>query len=241
MDAPGQAPSGSGSSDSDQPITLRDPADVGRRIAHRRQQLGLTKAELAAASGMSEAYIDRLESSASALTTGQADRLAEGLRMSRHALVGADPAATDRGGAAPAAQVELEVLGIDECRRLAATEGIGRVVFTSREGRPLALPVNFAMRGQWVVFRTRPGSELASLEDGRIVSFEIDHVDETTTSGWSVIFSGPLEHADHGIWTEVAAGKVATWAGDDRTELRRLRAVEVSGRRLRNELTARQR
>jgi hypothetical protein len=61
-----------------------------------------------------------------------------------------------------------------------------------------------------VVFRTSPGTKLAGAALGH-VAFEIDGVDETTQTGWSVIVQG--------VGTEITSSL------DEHSE--RLRALEV--------------
>ena len=50
----------------------------------------------------------------------------------------------------------------DECLRLLASTTVGRVALTSK-ALPVILPVNYAVDGDTVVIRTRPGSLLAQL------------------------------------------------------------------------------
>ena len=80
----------------------------------------------------------------------------------------------------------------DECLRLLAGTTVGRVALT-RKALPVILPVNYAMDGDTVVIRTRPGSLLASSrERGVVVAFEVDELDRETCSGWSVLLTGTL-------------------------------------------------
>jgi nitroimidazol reductase NimA-like FMN-containing flavoprotein (pyridoxamine 5'-phosphate oxidase superfamily) len=70
-----------------------------------------------------------------------------------------------------------------ECALLEAG-GIGRVGFAAADGI-MMLPVNFAVAGKAVIFRTAPETLLAVYANGR-VSFEADHLDEMLHEGWSV-------------------------------------------------------
>lgn len=82
----------------------------------------------------------------------------------------------------------------EECLRLLATEqhGVGRVAIVD-DGKPMILPVNFALVGDCVVFRTAPGTKLDVARQGGTVAFEIDHVDAGTQTGWSVVVRGTSE------------------------------------------------
>ena len=51
------------------------------------------------------------------------------------------------------------------------------------------LPVNFAVAGKAIIFRTAPDTLLAVYANGQ-VSFEADHLDEALDAGWSVLVHG---------------------------------------------------
>ena len=82
----------------------------------------------------------------------------------------------------------LRTLSPAECFDLLEPGGIGRVGFNAADGI-MMLPVNFAVSGKSIVFRTAPDTLLAVYADGR-VSFEADHQDETLREGWSVLVHG---------------------------------------------------
>ena len=52
----------------------------------------------------------------------------------------------------------IERLTRDECLELLRDQQVGRLAVVSH-GRPLIFPVNFAMDGEAVVFRTDPGTK----------------------------------------------------------------------------------
>jgi nitroimidazol reductase NimA-like FMN-containing flavoprotein (pyridoxamine 5'-phosphate oxidase superfamily) len=76
-----------------------------------------------------------------------------------------------------------------ECLRLLAGGCVGRVVFTDA-ALPAALPVNYVLDGEEVLFRTRLGSQLAGAVPGNVVAFEVDRIDVATRTGWSVLGVG---------------------------------------------------
>lgn len=51
------------------------------------------------------------------------------------------------------------------------------------------LPVNFAVSGKAIIFRTAPDTLLALHASTRL-SFEADHLDEALGEGWSVLVQG---------------------------------------------------
>src|ERR1700739_3736503 len=70
----------------------------------------------------------------------------------------------------------LEELERDECLRLLATAEIGRVII-STGALPAALPVNFFLDGDAIIFRTAPGTKLSAACDHAVVAFEVDSID----------------------------------------------------------------
>src|SRR5258708_21510247 len=79
----------------------------------------------------------------------------------------------------------VRTLSTGECFGLREPGGIGRVGFTSADGITM-LPVNFAVTGKTIIFRTAPDTLLALYADAQ-VSFEVDRLDEALHEGWSVL------------------------------------------------------
>jgi Pyridoxamine 5'-phosphate oxidase len=82
----------------------------------------------------------------------------------------------------------LRTLSPAECFGLLELGGVGRVGFASADGI-MMLPVNFAVAGKGIIFRTAPDTLLA-LYASTQVSFEVDHLDEALREGWSVLVHG---------------------------------------------------
>ena len=116
--------------------------DLGRRVAERRSQLGLTVNEVATRSGMSPTYVRFIESSPSPQLSGAAMwRLAAALEVSVDDITGSGME-TPPGQSDPSDRPLLEALTVGECEALIASGGIGRLVFSDERG-PTAFPVNF--------------------------------------------------------------------------------------------------
>ena len=64
------------------------------------------------------------------------------------------------------------------------------------DGELVILPVNHAVDGQDVVFRTARGSKLSAAEGQDLVAFEADGYDSQTRSGWSVLVTGRAQAVD---------------------------------------------
>jgi len=70
---------------------------------------------------------------------------------------------------------------------------VGRVAWATDSGEAVVLPVNFAVDGDDVLFRTAAGAKLDAVRSGRIISFEADDLEPGLHLGWSVMVSGPAE------------------------------------------------
>jgi hypothetical protein len=178
-------------------------------------------------------YLRMLEESPAPQLSGSALwRLAAALETSVAAIAGSGMEAPP-GRAGPSGRPALEPLSLDECRALIAPGGVGRVVFTDR-GVPVALPVNYRVLDQDIVFRTEEGATVLANLSSQEISFEVDHLDEALTEGWSVLVSGrgralvdPTERE------QVESVGVAPWAGGARDTYVRLAPDQVTGRRIR--------
>ena len=128
------------------------------------------------------------------------------------------------------APARVEELAEGECLELLGTKQVGRVAYNDPEG-PVVMPVNYVMQDGMVLFRVAPYSQLADrLRDGA-ASFEVDHVDEETRTGWSVLVQG---HATNAKNWELPAGesRPTPWAEGNRNLHVRLSPHHISGVRL---------
>ena len=87
----------------------------------------------------------------------------------------------------------IEILSPEECLERLRSSAIGRVAFLEA-GSPSVLPVNYALDGRRIVFRTAPGSKLAAAMMRNSVAFEVDTWDDQARSGWSVLAKGTADH-----------------------------------------------
>lgn len=208
------------------------PGDLGRRVAQRRHELGLSLAEVAKRAGMAPGYLERIEDEPGVhLATDALTRLARALETSVIVLLGAD-VERPLGASRAAVRPRIEALEEDECSRLVSSGGVGRLVFDAETG-PEALPVNFALLDGEVVFRTVEGGLFAHAAGKGRVAFEVDHVDEAMSEGWSVLIAGTLEVLnDPEMLARAKATGVEPWAGGHRDTYCRLRSDRWSGRRI---------
>jgi nitroimidazol reductase NimA-like FMN-containing flavoprotein (pyridoxamine 5'-phosphate oxidase superfamily) len=118
-------------------------------------------------------------------------------------------------------------LSPEECWELASAQPVGRLAWSGAHG-PTIIPVNFTVDGAEVLVRTAAHSEVARECDDSAVAFEVDHVDSSTRSGWSVLMRGrahlaygPSGHAEPDVWVP-----------GPRNLLLRIDVTEVTGRRI---------
>jgi nitroimidazol reductase NimA-like FMN-containing flavoprotein (pyridoxamine 5'-phosphate oxidase superfamily) len=133
----------------------------------------------------------------------------------------------------------VEQLSEEESLRLAAGSEVGRIGFTGRYG-PMILPVNFRIVDGAVVFRTEADSALvADLRTGipdaeYRVAFEVDDIDKSDRTGWSVMIQGPAHYLDEpGERADAEAAGVDPWIGGDKETYISIRPAFVTGRRIR--------
>ena len=210
------------------------PGDLGRRVALRRKELGLSVDELADRAGMHAAYLTYVEMHAEAQPSlATVARLAAALGTTVTWLRGGSQDLPAGAGNPPQAVHHLEVLDEPTSMRLLSPGGVGRVAFDDERG-PLALPVNFRMDNGTVVFRTGDGVIAAAVSAGQPISVEVDHLDEARGEGWSVLLSGPAAQVTGANdLARIATLALEPWAGGDRHTVVRLTPDRVSGRRIR--------
>jgi nitroimidazol reductase NimA-like FMN-containing flavoprotein (pyridoxamine 5'-phosphate oxidase superfamily) len=131
-----------------------------------------------------------------------------------------------------AEMVELIELDHDECLRLLAGSMIGRVVFTDA-ALPAAQPVTYLLDDEEIVFRTSGGSKLAAATRNAVVAFQVDQIDITTRTGWSVLGIGQAyEVVVPARLAELAERLPAPWAPDRTAHTIAIPLQRLSGRRL---------
>jgi nitroimidazol reductase NimA-like FMN-containing flavoprotein (pyridoxamine 5'-phosphate oxidase superfamily) len=125
----------------------------------------------------------------------------------------------------------LEKLSKTDAVALLSTTSVGRVVFTVG-ALPAIVPVSFAIHDDAVVMRTSPGSRLARAAPGGVLAFEVDDVDPTERTGWSVVVTGVARVVADPAERAVIDGVVETLAPGQVDVCIRLPLTVVTGRRL---------
>ncbi|MGW4173793.1 pyridoxamine 5'-phosphate oxidase family protein [Streptomyces chartreusis] len=215
-----------------QPTGTFNPGDIGRRVAVERRRKKLSRVETARRARMSPGYLAYLEERPADPTVATVIRLADALGIPVTALRGGG-ADLPPGQGHALLHPQLSDLGSDECRTLLSTHGVGRIAVTASDGRPAVVPVNYEVVDDTIMFRTAPDSVSAAAV-GTDVAFEVDHVDEAMSQGWSVLAVGPAS-----VVTEPDAVRTLSerahsrpWAGGQREMWVSIRPTSLTGRRI---------
>ena len=210
-----------------------DPGDLSKRIARRRADLRLSRAQLAARTGLSLRYLEYLERYPARPGGTVLRTLAAALQTTPAALLGAGAQVPPAPGRSARPPVVTKLLPA-ECRRLIAPGGIGRIAFGTASG-PVVLPVNFAVLAGTIVVRTSEGGMIEG-HAGDQVAFEVDHIDEALGQGWSVLVRGPAHRVAHPAELQHVQRDTALWPwpGGDRDVYVRIIPDRVTGRRIEN-------
>ncbi|MEV2245696.1 pyridoxamine 5'-phosphate oxidase family protein [Streptomyces sp. NPDC049970] len=206
--------------------------DIGRRVAARRKYLGLSRRELALRTASAPGYIEYVETQPGAHGMGFMVRLAHALETTVDDLTGTAvdlPPGVGRAAYRP----ELVELGEEECWNLVGTHGVGRVVVSNERG-PAVFPVNYVCVEGEIAYRTAPDSGPADA-DGHETAFEVDHIDDAFSRGWSVLLVGRA----HAVTEQSAVRRLdeahsstTAWAGGSRDRWIVITPDRVTGRRI---------
>ncbi|MEU9546251.1 MULTISPECIES: pyridoxamine 5'-phosphate oxidase family protein [Streptomyces] len=218
-------------SDTPPPEGASHAGDIGRRVAAERRRQGLTRAETARRAKMAPQYLAYLEERSADPSLASLIRLAAALGTSVAALRGSGIDLPPGRGQA-LLDPQLRDLSPDECRARLSTHGLGRVA-VSTPGGPAVVPVNYEVVDDAIVFRTAPNSAPAAAV-GTDVAFEVDHVDEAMSQGWSVLAVGPARAVTEPEAVRRLADHAHSkpWAGGERELWVSIRPTQLTGRRI---------
>lgn len=137
-------------------------------------------------------------------------------------------------GDQPERSFDLAPVALDEdaCFLLLESRELGRIAFTVK-GLPVILPVNYAIEGRIIVFRTGPGTKL-DLVPRTAVAFEVDSWESALGTGWSVMARGLAEDVTSNPGRTAAhlrRAKVNPVAPGERSHWLAIKPAEITGRR----------
>jgi uncharacterized protein len=121
----------------------------------------------------------------------------------------------------------LTDLSADESWALLRTRPFGRVAWSGTDGIRV-VPVNYVVEHGTIVLRTTPYSDLARHAGDLEVGFEVDHIDDITRTGWSVLARGRCHRVEF-----ASVGTPEVWVDGMRMLTIRIEVRSLSGRRIR--------
>lgn len=123
----------------------------------------------------------------------------------------------------------MQILSEDQCwTRLRETE-FGRMAYHLADEVHIA-PVNFAVDGRRLVFRTAEGSKLLGVVMNEDVAFEIDRIDDEAENAWSVIARGKAQILDGEDARNADNLRLRPWVSSEKHNVVGIDVEEVSGR-----------
>jgi nitroimidazol reductase NimA-like FMN-containing flavoprotein (pyridoxamine 5'-phosphate oxidase superfamily) len=208
-----------------------DRGDIGRRVALRREELGLTREELDARARVAPGYVQYVEEHSATPDVSGLLSLAAALDTSMSALLGSH-ADLPPGLGKAAYHPHLVEMDPQECRDRLSAHSVGRVALNTADGLVI-MPVSYTMDDNTVAFRTTYDNGLAAA-DGTEVTFEVDELDEALSQGWSVLIVGRI-HRVANADTErqlTERAHAAPWPGGERELWMRIVPERRTGRRI---------
>ncbi|MBK6441253.1 MAG: pyridoxamine 5'-phosphate oxidase family protein [Actinomycetales bacterium] len=122
----------------------------------------------------------------------------------------------------------VTVLTEPECWDLLRDQELGRLAFRHGEGLQI-LPINYAVAGEHIVFRTADGTKFSDLMDDADVAFEVDSSSHELAE--SVVCRGVVVelHGEQALMTDQL--RLRPWVATRKTHVMAIRVSEISGRR----------
>lgn len=116
-----------------------------------------------------------------------------------------------------------------ECWQLLRDNSLGRIAVTAA-GTVDIFPINYAVDGETIVFRTAPGTKLLELAINDRVAFEIDEHDDR--EAWSIVVKGVAERMERQSEMDAAESLgLSPWIPTLKYRWVRIHPSEVTGRR----------
>lgn len=131
----------------------------------------------------------------------------------------------------PDSRDPVVLLSEDQAWTFLAGQKLGRLA-TCLGGEPAIHPVNFALQGRSIVFRTAPGHKLLALTANDLVAFEVDSWDDKGAT--SVICTGRAEALSKQTDVDKASQlPLRPWVATVKTHYVRVAVTGISGRQFR--------
>lgn len=127
---------------------------------------------------------------------------------------------------------EAVEMSLADCLSALHSRDVGRVALATNSG-PRIVPVNYGLIDESIVFRTSPYSELAQNAVDMELAFEVDDLDFTRHTGWSVVAYGKGARVDDEELRRVQRlADPEPWAMGQRNFYVKIAWRQLSGRRI---------
>jgi uncharacterized protein len=121
-------------------------------------------------------------------------------------------------------------LATEDCWELLADEEVGRLAYRLVDEVHI-VPINYAVDGRTILFRTAPGNKLLAAALGSEVAFEVDWYGGD--AAWSVVVRGRLRRLGEDEQHRLNDARLYSWLPTPKYEGVELTPAAVSGRRFR--------
>jgi nitroimidazol reductase NimA-like FMN-containing flavoprotein (pyridoxamine 5'-phosphate oxidase superfamily) len=126
----------------------------------------------------------------------------------------------------------MEHLSQRDCWDLLASTPVGRIGVLV-DSAPEIYPVNHAVDGQTIVFRTERGEKLRGVDRSPSVCFEVDGYDAASRTGWSVLVKGRAREVTAAEEERRLLGlDLRYWSIGSKPRWVRIEPAQVTGRRI---------
>lgn len=126
---------------------------------------------------------------------------------------------------------DLEELDRATCLELLSSLDIGRLAWVE-DGRVMVFPLNFALDGDDIIFRTPSRSLCDAVASGASLTFQGDDVEPALRSGWTVVATGSAGEVTDPTERARLSNLVTPWRRTEALHVIRLTISSATGRRL---------
>jgi nitroimidazol reductase NimA-like FMN-containing flavoprotein (pyridoxamine 5'-phosphate oxidase superfamily) len=123
----------------------------------------------------------------------------------------------------------VHLLTRDDCLERLEQSSVGRIAVTHR-ALPVIVPVNYALAGSRILFRTERDGMLAHACTGNVVAFEVDEVSTSGRSGWSVLVVGTATLLEGSAAVRAVESGLVAAAGGGRDQFVAISIGQLCGR-----------
>ena len=126
----------------------------------------------------------------------------------------------------------MRILSEEQCWERLDQHEFGRMAFHLADEVHIA-PINYAVDGKRLVFRTAEGSKLLGVVMNEDVAFEIDEVVEEEEHAWSVIARGKASILEGEQARDADNLRLRPWIASEKFNVVAIDVDEISGRQFR--------